>query len=48
MTDIRKFIDELSFSLKEDELKQEEAFLEQYRLTPLEAREEEESEWIDH
>lgn len=46
MFDVDKFIDELSFSLKEDELRQEDVFLEQYRLTPLESGEED-HEWID-
>lgn len=40
MIDIKKFIDELSFSLKKNELEQEELFLEEYRLTPLGVREE--------
>lgn len=48
MTNVKQFIDELSFSLKEEELKEEERFLEENRLFPLEDKEEGEHEWIGH
>lgn len=48
MTNVKQFIDELSFSLKQEELEEEERFLEENRLFPSEDKEEGEHEWIGH